>query len=143
MDTLHKNQIHFERRLFLSPYAHVVFPYHRLLDQLIEERKGKSAIGTTGRGIGPCYVDKVHRTGIRVVELIEPAILRSRLEAWLPLKNEQFQKVYGHPGFHLDEIFSEYEELGKKLKPFVAPVEELLFQAAEKGEAMLFEGAQG
>jgi adenylosuccinate synthase len=143
MDTLHKNQIHFEKRLFLSQYAHVVFPYHRLLDQLAEERKGKSAIGTTGRGIGPCYVDKVSRTGIRVAELVDPALLRSRLDALLPLKNEEFQKIYGHTGFQVDEIFSEYNELGKKLQPFVAPVEEMLFEAAEKGDAMLFEGAQG
>ncbi len=143
MDSLCKNQIHFEKRLFLSQYAHVVFPYHRLLDELIEKRKGKSAIGTTGRGIGPCYVDKVQRTGIRVAELIEPELLHSRLNALMPLKNEEFQKVYGHSGFHIEEIFSEYEELGKKLKPFVAPVEEMLFAARESGDAMLFEGAQG
>jgi adenylosuccinate synthase len=143
MDDLRKNQIHFEKRLFLSQYAHVVFPYHRLLDQLIEQRKEKSAIGTTGRGIGPCYVDKAARTGIRVAELIDPVLLRSRLEVFLPLKNEELQKVYGHAGFSMDELYSEYVELGEKIKPFVAPVEEMLSEAVERGDPMLFEGAQG
>jgi len=143
MADLQKHQIHFEKRLFISQYAHVVFPYHRLLDQLIEKRKGKSAIGTTGKGIGPCYVDKVQRTGIRMAELIEPELLRARLASVLPLKNEEFRKLYDHEGFSLEALFSQYAELGQKLKPFVAPVEEMLFEAAEKDETILFEGAQG
>ncbi len=143
METLHKSGIQFEKRLFLSPYAHIVFPYHRLFDQLIEQRRGKSALGTTGRGIGPCYVDKVQRVGIRVAELIDPALLIPRLSSLVPLKNEEFQKIYGHPGIHLDEVVAQYQEFGQKLAPFVAPVEEMLFEAAEKGDFMLFEGAQG
>jgi adenylosuccinate synthase len=143
MNSLRNHQIHFEKRLFLSQYAHVVFPYHRLLDTLIEAKKGGSAVGTTGRGIGPCYSDKVHRMGIRVAELIEPEALRARLHAIVPLKNEEFQKLYGHSGFVIDELFSTYKELGAKLKPFVAPVEEMLFEAGARGDSMLFEGAQG
>ena len=143
MAGLSHHSIQFEKRLFISPYAHVVFPYHRLLDQLSEQRKGKSAIGTTGRGIGPCYVDKTQRMGIRMAELIRPALLQSRLEAVLPLKNEELQKLYGHSGFPIEEIAREYEEYGRALAPFVAPVEELLFSASQKEEPILFEGAQG
>jgi adenylosuccinate synthase len=143
MDELKVNHIHFQQRLFLSQYAHVVLPYHRTLDQLIELKKGKTAIGTTGKGIGPCYVDKVRRTGIRIAELIEPNLLRSRLEELLPAKNEELQKIYGHEGFNLEDLVREYTEYGKRLKPFVAPVEEMLFQAATNQERILFEGAQG
>lgn len=143
MEGLSHHSIQFEKRLFLSPYAHVVLPYHRLLDQRIEQRKGKAAIGTTGRGIGPCYVDKTRREGIRVAELIRPSLFQSRVEAILPLKNEELQKMYDHPGFSLEEIVREYAEYGRLLAPFVAPVEELLFAAAQKEEPILFEGAQG
>jgi len=143
MEELSKNNIHFEHRLFLSQYAHVVLPYHRTLDNLMELKKGKAAIGTTGKGIGPCYVDKVRRTGIRIVELIDPALFRTRLEELLPAKNEELQKIYEHKGFDLEDLVLEYTEYGKKLKPFVAPVEEMLFQASAKEERILFEGAQG
>src|SRR3989344_1366655 len=119
MAGLSHHSIQFEKRLFISPYAHVVFPDHRLLDQLSEQKKGKSAIGTTGRGIGPCYVDKTQRMGIRMAELIRPALLQSRLEAVLPLKNEELQKLYGHSGFPIEEIAREYAEYGRALAPFV------------------------
>jgi adenylosuccinate synthase len=143
MEGLRTNNISFEKRLFLSAYAHIVLPYHRLLDKLFEERKGSSAIGTTGRGIGPCYVDKVRRTGIRMAELIDPSLLWARLEALLPSKNEEFEKIYASPGFVLEQMYHEFAEYGKKLHPFVAPVEEMLFDAHEKKESILFEGAQG
>jgi adenylosuccinate synthase len=140
MDELKKNGIQFEKRLFLSQYAHVVFPYHRTLDQLMER---KAAIGTTGKGIGPCYVDKARRTGIRIAELIDETLLKARLEETLASKNEELQKIYGHEGFQLDELFREYAEYGKRLKPHVAPVEEMLFHASCKKDRILFEGAQG
>jgi adenylosuccinate synthase len=132
-----------DNRLFLSKYAHVVLPYHRLLDKLSEEKKGKLAIGTTGKGIGPCYVDKAKRAGLRIAELIDPQLLRHRLEELLPAKNEELSKIYGHPGLGLEELFQEFEGYGKRLKPFAAPVEEMLFEAWKKGEKILFEGAQG
>jgi adenylosuccinate synthase len=140
---LKKNHIHFKKRLFLSEHAHIVFSYHRLIDQLIEKKKGKKAIGTTGRGIGPCYVDKAARNGIRMAELVKKDILRSRLETVLPLKNEELQKIYGHRGVDFEELVDEYSALGEKLKPFVAPVETRLSEAFEKGDCILFEGAQG
>lgn len=128
-------------RLFLSHYAHVVLPYHRLLDRLSEEKKGKSAIGTTGKGIGPCYVDKARRSGLRIAELIDPQLLRHRLEELLPAKNEELEKLYNHPGLTVDELFREFSEYGKQLKPYAAPVEQMLFDARE--DKILFEGAQG
>ncbi len=143
MADLLKNNIQFERRLFLSQYAHVVLPYHRTLDLLAEQKKGKAAIGTTGKGIGPCYVDKVRRTGIRIAELIDPAQLKTRLEELLPAKNEELLKLYGHEGFKVDDLVREYTDYGQKLKLFVAPVEEMLFAAAKNDEKILFEGAQG
>ncbi len=143
METLHKQKISFEKRLFISPYAHVVFPYHRLLDKLSEQAKGDAAVGTTGRGIGPCYVDKVNRNGIRMAELIDPAKLRARLDAVLRSKNEELQKLYGHEPLSGADIFREFVALGQKLAPFVAPVEEMLFAARKKKERILFEGAQG
>src|SRR5688572_11396867 len=112
MEGLRGHKIDFEQRLFLSAYAHIVLPYHRLLDKLSEERKGAQAIGTTGRGIGPCYVDKVRRSGIRVAELIEPDLLRKRLEAVLPSKNEELEKIYGAPGLELEHVYRELEAYG-------------------------------
>lgn len=143
MDTLRDHGIDFEHRLFLSSYAHVVMPYHRLLDRLKEEKKGKGAIGTTGRGIGPCYVDKANRTGIRVADLIDEGRLCQALEKVLPEKNEELQKVYNHPPIELGAILGPYKAFGQRLAPFVAPIEELLDQAHKKKEKILFEGAQG
>jgi len=143
MEGLRKEQIHFDHRLFLSQYAHVIFPYHQRLDLLSEQKKGKGAIGTTGKGIGPCYVDKVRRTGIRVADLVDPTLLRARLEEILPARNEELEKIYGSEGFDLEKLFSEYVEYGQALKKFVGPVEEMLFVASQKREKILFEGAQG
>lgn len=143
MDALRGHDISFEKRLFISPYAHVVFSYHKLLDQLAEERKGKSSIGTTGRGIGPCYTDKVARTGIRMAELIDPPALRARLAIVVASKNEELQKLYGKEPLSVEALFKEYAAYGEKLLQFVAPVEEMLFQAKKRHESILFEGAQG
>jgi adenylosuccinate synthase len=85
----------------------------------------------------------VRRVGIRICELIDPALLRARLEERLPAKNDELQKLYGHEGFDLEELFRKYEAAGLALKPYVAPVEEMLFAAHERGESILFEGAQG
>ncbi|HEY4255319.1 MAG TPA: adenylosuccinate synthase [Chlamydiales bacterium] len=143
MEALKSHSISFEKRLFISPYAHVVFPYHKLLDQLIEEAKGKQAIGTTGRGIGPCYTDKVARGGIRMAELIEPNLLKARLSSVLAAKNNELQKMHGQKPLLEEEIFQQYAAYGQSLRPFVAPVEEMLFQARRAQETILFEGAQG
>jgi adenylosuccinate synthase len=137
------HQIDFEGRLFISPYAHLIFPYHILLDSLSEAAKGGSKIGTTGRGIGPCYVDKVGRCGIRVGDFIDPKRFKELLSKVLEWKNFELEKLYGHPPLAFEEIYERYVEYAKRLKPFVQPVEEMIFKALKKQDKILFEGAQG
>lgn len=143
LEGLKNHQIGFEDRLFLSRYAHVVMPYHRLIDGLSEKAKGSRAVGTTGRGIGPCYSDKVNRCGIRVADLLSPAIFREVLESTLAMKNGELQKLYGHAPLEFAPMYDEYQKLAQGLKNFAAPVEELLYTALKNEERILFEGAQG
>lgn len=130
-------------RLHLSPYAHIIFPYHRSLDSLSEKRKGDHAIGTTGRGIGPCYTDKAGRIGIRLCELIDPALFEKRLRFVLPLKNEELQAIYHQPPLNFDTIFNEYCAYGKLLAPFVGEPERIVSKACKENKNVLFEGAHG
>lgn len=132
-----------KERLFLSPYAHVIFPYHRALDRLYEEQKGANAIGTTGRGIGPCYADKISRIGIRICELLQRPILEKRLKAILPLKNLEVQKIFNQDPFDLEAILNEYVVYGEQLSPFVFDVESFVADKMEQGKKVLFEGAHG
>ncbi len=143
MEELKKNGVAGVKRLYISYYAHIVFPYHRLIDTLSEKQKGGSAVGTTGRGIGPCYTDKINRCGIRFADLLNPETFRARLQATVSQKNRELEKLYDHPPIEWEPIYKEYSEYAKALAPFAAPVEELLFQAMKKGEKILFEGAQG
>lgn len=143
IDLLSKEGIVLKDRLFLSPYAHVIFPFHRELDTLAEKKKGSSAIGTTGRGIGPCYIDKAARVGLRMADLIEPHSFKEKLERLLAIKNFELQALYGHPGFTLDEIYQPYAALGKKFAPFIAPVEMVVLTELQEGKKVLFEGAHG
>ncbi len=138
----HQN-VHVQGRLHLSPYAHVIFPYHRLLDKLQEERKGAFAIGTTGRGIGPCYTDKASRIGIRICELIDPALLKKRLQYVLPLKNEEIQYIFKKPPLDFETIFNEYAEYGQQLAAWVGNVEKIVGKACRDKKNVLFEGAHG
>lgn len=139
MDSLLRNGISFEGRLFISKYAHLIFPYHCLLDDLADRG---NTIGTTKRGIGPCYADKANRLGLRVADLLSSGF-RSRLQETLKRKNFELERLYGHAPLDFEEIACQYEELGRKLEPFTAPVEEMLYQAAEEGSRILYEGAQG
>ena len=143
MHSLKTRGVQFEKRLFISPYAHIVLPYHRLLDRLIEERKGHSSIGTTRKGIGPCYADKIQRIGLRVADLIDPSSLKEKLFETLSYKNEELKKMFGHETLDFETMYSEYAEYGARLAPFVGPVEEMLYAASVKNEKILFEGAQG
>lgn len=143
LEGLKKQGVSFLKRLFISSYAHIVFPYHKLMDTLAEKEKGKAAIGTTGKGIGPCYTDKVNRLGIRFVDLMEPERFRSKLMAVASLKTRELEKLYNHPSLDWEKIYSDYLGYAKELFPYLSPVEELLFEAAKKGEKILFEGAQG
>jgi len=129
-------------RLKISDLAHVIMPYHRILDQL-RETKRTHKIGTTGRGIGPCYADKINRCGIRMIDLINAKVLRDKLTDNLKEKNEIFKKVYGHPGFNFNSIYKEYLKYGSLFKPFICDTALLLNNAIDKKKDVLFEGAQG
>lgn len=126
----------------IAANAHIIMPYHRVLDGL-REKKRKNRIGTTGRGIGPCYADKVARCGIRMIDLLNPKILKSKLEDNLREKNEIFRKVYGQNGYTLSKTYREYLNYGKILKPFICDTAIFLNKAIDQGKKILFEGAQG
>ncbi|MBW1991596.1 MAG: adenylosuccinate synthase [Deltaproteobacteria bacterium] len=129
--------------LRVSERAQVIMPYHRRLDAARERARGTRKIGTTGRGIGPCYEDKFARRGIRVADLVEPGLLKAKLEAILPEKNFLLEKFLADEPFTLEEIFEPYAEMGRRLKPLVANVSVLLEEAVRAGKNILFEGAQG
>ena len=130
-------------RLFISDRAHVIFPYHRLLDELREETKGTEKIGTTKRGIGPCYGDKVNRLGIRVIDLMNPRVFKERLQLVLAEKNLLLQKIYRHKPFSFNSIYQTYNRYRTQLAPFVCNTSLLLDDADQKKKRILFEGAQG
>ena len=130
-------------RLAVSPHAHVVMPYHRMLDKLQEEARGKGRkIGTTGRGIGPCYVDKYSRSGLRVEDLINPDILRERLTYILEEKNQIFTRLYNQKPLAFDEVYEPARKWGEALAPYVDDTRALLRKAADEGKHILLEGAQ-
>ncbi len=130
------------RNLLISETAHVVFPYHRELDALREVRKGKGKIGTTKRGIGPCYGDKAARTGIRVVDLIRPDRLEELLKAKIKENNEVL-RAFGAQPLSFAKVFKEYRAAGEFLAPFVTDTVVYLHHATQRKAAVLFEGAQG
>ncbi len=143
IEELKKRGVPNVKRLYISLYAHIVFPYHQLLDQLSEKQKGGSAVGTTGKGIGPCYVDKVNRCGIRLGDLLDESSFQMKLQNNVHLKNRELEKLYNHPPLDWEPIFESYVKYAKELAPFGAPVEELLYEASLNGEKILYEGAQG
>ena len=130
-------------RLWLAENMHIVMPWHVQLDRLKEKAAGKNAIGTTGRGIGPAYVDKVARSGIRLVDLLDPEGLRLKVESILEEKNVLFTKVYEAEPLQAKEIVDTYLEFGRKLAPLVTNAALLLEKAMKTGKHLLFEGAQG
>ena len=140
--TLKKENIDYHRRLKISTQAHVIFPYHRILDSL-RESKRHLRIGTTGRGIGPCYADKVARCGIRVCDLFNPKLFSQKLKDNLLEKNAIFRKAFHHQGFSFQALYRQYLSYAKTLKPYICNVPVVLSQAQEKGKSILFEGAQG
>lgn len=129
-------------KLLVSGSAHVVFPYHRTLDALEEGHRGDARIGTTGRGIGPAYQDKVARIGIRMAELVDPNRFENRLRQVLELKNRHLE-AFGGELISFDSLFGEYSEYAAQLKEFVGEAELQINQAVRNGERLLFEGAQG
>ena len=129
-------------RLLISADAHLIMPHHRALDRVTERYLGNARIGTTGRGIGPAYADKVARTGIRVQDLFDPGILRQKLDLALREKNQVLTKVYNRRGIDPDAVASEYLEYGEKLRPYVADTMLVLNNALDAGQTVLLEGAQ-
>ncbi|HPJ70606.1 MAG TPA: adenylosuccinate synthase [Candidatus Mcinerneyibacteriales bacterium] len=128
--------------LKISPLAHVVMPYHKRLDELQEMRKSEGKVGTTKRGIGPCYEDKMARIGIRVMDLIDEERLSKRLRYALELKNDLITKIYGGEPFTYDELFEEYADYGRRLDDFVYDVSYLINDFLDNNKKVLFEGAQ-
>ena len=129
-------------RLALSEHAHLVLPYHRLIDQLREEQAGGTRIGTTGRGIGPAYEDKVTRVGVRAGDLVDLAVFRRRMEGVLPIKNRQIEMLGGKP-MGIEELMAQAEEWSSRLSRHVVDAEELVHARIRQGSRILFEGAQG
>jgi adenylosuccinate synthase len=130
-------------KLKISTNAHLITPYHRTIDKVSERFLGKSKIGTTGRGIGPAYADKINRIGIRVQDLFDPSILRQKIEAALHDKNQILIKVFNRKGITVDEVLDEYLGYAQILKPYVVDTALLLDQALKSGKNVLLEGSQG
>ena len=129
--------------LRISDRAHVILPYHIELDRLQEEAKGDKKIGTTIKGIGPAYMDKAARVGIRVADLLDREVFEERLRINLEDKNRQFTKLYDANSMSFEEIFEEYYEYGQQIKQYVCDTSVLLNDALDNGKRVLFEGAQG
>lgn len=130
-------------KIYVSDRAHVVMPYHRILDGLAEEARGADGIGTTLRGIGPCYMDKVERSGIRVCDLMDENELITNITKQVAAKNEIITKIYKKEPLDTKQIIAEYQDYAKRLKPFVADTGLLVYDAVYSGKTVLFEGAQG
>lgn len=128
--------------LRISNRAHVIMPYHRLLDKYEEEFKGDGKIGTTGRGIGPCYQDKYARSGIRFVTLLDKEAFAEELKVALKLKNAIITKVYGHEALDFQQIYDEYCGYADELRKYVTDTSVVVNNAIAKGDKVLFEGAQ-
>ena len=129
--------------LRISDRAHVILPYHIELDRLQEEAKGDKKIGTTIKGIGPAYMDKAARVGIRIADLLDREVFEERLRLNLEDKNRQFTKLYDANPMNFEDIFEEYYEYGQQIKQYVCDTSVLLNDALDNGKRVLFEGAQG
>ena len=131
------------QRLFVSDRAHVVMPYHPLIDNLDEQLRGDAAIGTTGQGIGPCFVDKVARMGIRMGDLVNPQAFRERLSFVLPYKNAVLTRLYESEPLSFEDVYSTYGEYAGRLNHRVCDTSVIAREALDRGENILLEGAQG
>lgn len=131
------------QNLLISETAHVTMPYHRLIDQASEERRGEHKIGTTGRGIGPTYADKSERTGIRMIDLMDPESLRKRLRWTVDYKNVILEKLYNLPPLDPQAVIDEYLVYADRLRPHVVDTSLRIYDAIQRKRNILFEGAQG
>ncbi|MBE9116994.1 adenylosuccinate synthase [Lusitaniella coriacea LEGE 07157] len=131
------------KRLYISQKAHVTMPYHRLIDRASEEERGDRKIGTTKRGIGPTYADKAERTGIRIVDLIDPESLREQLQWAIEYKNVILEKLYNLPPLNAEDAIAQYLKYADRLRPHVIDSSLTIEEAVKKRHNILFEGAQG
>lgn len=130
-------------KLIISDRAQLIMPYHKVLDRLKEKARGKNDIGTTGKGIGPCYTDKFERCGIRVCDLMHPEVFAEKLKENIEMKNAYITKVLGGEALDYNEILNEYLEFGKRLKPFIEETSVKVYNDIKADKTVLFEGAQG
>jgi len=131
------------KNLALSANAHVVMPYHKILDELIEESLGANKIGTTKKGIGPCYADKIQRYGIRVQDLLDDSVFAEKLSSNLDEKNKLLTKIYNHDPLSADEIIEEFSEYKEMVQQHISDTSLLVSNAIKENKSILFEGAQG
>jgi adenylosuccinate synthase len=144
IDKLAQENITLKKRLLISENAHVVLDYHKKEDQLREEALGKNKIGTTIRGIGPCYCDKVGRSfAVRMADFLDLDNLKTKLQTIVEYKNKVFSAIYGAEPMNADEIFDKCKNYAKKLKPYITDTTEFLHKSIAENKSILFEGAQG
>ncbi len=139
---LHDQSISTEN-LRISNRAHVILPYHIKIDEVEEERKGANKIGTTKKGIGPAYMDKAARVGIRIADLLDKEVFTEKLKRNLQEKNRLLERFYDTEGFKLNDILNDYYEYGQQIKQYVCDTSVVLNDALDAGRRVLFEGAQG
>ncbi len=142
MDQLRQAGISLDR-LYISEAAHVIVPFHLLLDALEEQGRGGGSLGTTGRGIGPAYTDKASRCGVRMADLMDEEVLLTRLTYLVNAKNRILSQVYQHTPLSLHQIYLEYLQYGRQLAPYTTDTRRLLHRALQQGQNILLEGAQG
>ncbi len=128
--------------LMIDPLCHIIMPYHKILDKAKEQSRGDSKIGTTGRGIGPCYSDRVNRSGIRFIDMLNPETFRSKLISKLEATNPILEKIYGFDPLSVDEIIESYQSSIEKLKAYLGDVSKAVYEGLDN-KNVLFEGAQG
>jgi len=131
------------KNIRISDRTHLIFPYHKGLDDLAERSRGDNQIGTTKNGIGPCYMDKVERSGIRICDLMDEEVFREKLSHQLKRKNNVIEKIYGGQAFDEDEMIETYLAYAEKLRPYVEDTTVRLYDSVKAGKKVLFEGAQG
>ncbi len=136
-------QRHIKPNLLISDRAHLIMPYHKLLDGAEETKLGNKKIGTTKRGIGPCYSDKISRNGIRTIDLLHPTILKEKLDRIIPIKQKMLALYGKKDQLNVTKIYADYLNYGKTLSAYIAPTHLILNKAIKENKTLLFEGAQG
>ncbi|MEK7713893.1 MAG: adenylosuccinate synthase, partial [candidate division NC10 bacterium] len=143
MESLVRRGVTLDGNLFISKNAHLIMPYHPALDRASEAKLGKRRIGTTGKGVGPAYVDKAARVGIRMVDLLNERLFREKLEINVAQKNRILREIYDAQTFTVDEILNTYLRYAGWLAPYITDTALLLMKWIDSGYSVLFEGAQG